>query len=116
MGLQGFLPCLRLLCLSGRSGSVRLLPCCPDQRTPVLGHSCQLKVDALPGKIFNGEVTAISEATGSKYSLVPTDNSAGNFVKVQQRIPVRIELENISSEEMAQLRAGMMVETEALRK
>ncbi len=75
-----------------------------------------VKVDALPGKIFNGEVTAISEATGSKYSLVPTDNSAGNFVKVQQRIPVRIELENISSEEMAQLRAGMMVETEALRK
>ena len=76
----------------------------------------RVKVDALPGKIFNGEVTAISEATGSKYSLVPTDNSAGNFVKVQQRIPVRIELENISSEEMAQLRAGMMVETEALRK
>ena len=75
-----------------------------------------IKVDAVPGKIFHGEVTAISEATGSKYSLVPTDNSAGNFVKVQQRIPVRIELEDVSSEEMAQLRAGMMVETEALRK
>ena len=81
-----------------------------------IGQQVRVKVDALPGKIFNGEVTAISEATGSKYSLVPTDNSAGNFVKVQQRIPVRIELENISSEEMAQLRAGMMVETEALRK
>ena len=78
-----------------------------------IGQQVRVKVDALPGKIFNGEVTAISEATGSKYSLVPTDNSAGNFVKVQQRIPVRIELENISSEEMAQLRAGMMVETEA---
>lgn len=81
-----------------------------------IGQQVRVKVDALPGKIFNGEVTAISEATGSKYSLVPTDNSAGNFVKVQQRIPVRIELENISTEEMAQLRAGMMVETEALRK
>lgn len=80
-----------------------------------IGQQVRVKVDALPGKIFNGEVTAISEATGSKYSLVPTDNSAGNFVKVQQRIPVRIELENISTEEMAQLRAGMMVETEALR-
>ena len=77
-----------------------------------IGQQVRVKVDALPGKIFNGEVTAIS----SKYSLVPTDNSAGNFVKVQQRIPVRIELENISTEEMAQLRAGMMVETEALRK
>ena len=61
-------------------------------------------------------MTAISEATGSKYSLVPTDNSAGNFVKVQQRIPVRIELDDVSAEEMAQLRAGMMVETEALRR
>ena len=40
----------------------------------------------------------------------------GNFVKVQQRIPVRIDLEDVSPEEMAQLRAGMMVETEALRK
>ena len=67
-------------------------------------------------RFFHGEVTAISEATGSKYSLVPTDNSAGNFVKVQQRIPVRIDLKDVSSEEMAQLRAGMMVETEALRR
>ena len=67
-------------------------------------------------RFFHGEVTAISEATGSKYSLVPTDKSAGNFVKVQQRIPVRIDLKDVSSEEMAQLRAGMMVETEALRR
>ena len=81
-----------------------------------LGQQVCIKVDALPGKVFHGEVTAISEATGSKYSLVPTDNSAGNFVKVQQRIPVRIDLKDVSSEEMAQLRAGMMVETEALRR
>lgn len=59
--------------------------------------------------------TVSAEATGSKYSLVPTDNSAGNFVKVQQRIPVRIDLVDVSEEEMSQLRAGMMVETEALR-
>ena len=65
---------------------------------------------------FRGRVTAISEATGSKYALVPTDNSAGNFVKVQQRIPVRIDLEGISDEEMDLLRAGMMVETEARRR
>lgn len=81
-----------------------------------IGQQVRVKVDAVPGKTFHGEVTAISEATGSKYSLVPTDNSAGNFVKVQQRIPVRIDLEDVSPEEMAQLRAGMMVETEALRK
>lgn len=81
-----------------------------------IGQPVRIKVDALPGKVFEGKVTAISEATGSKYSLVPTDNSAGNFVKVQQRIPVRIDIINISEEDAQHLRAGMMVETEALRK
>lgn len=81
-----------------------------------IGQPVRIKVDALPGKVFNGKVTAISEATGSKYSLVPTDNSAGNFVKVQQRIPVRIDIVDISEEDAQHLRAGMMVETEALRK
>lgn len=80
-----------------------------------IGQEVRVKVDALPDKTFHGRVSAISEATGSKYALVPTDNSAGNFVKVQQRIPVRIELENVSPDDMQQLRAGMMVETEALR-
>lgn len=81
-----------------------------------IGQKVRIKVDALPGRLFHGRVTAISEATGSKYSLVPTDNSAGNFVKVQQRIPVRIDLEEVSPDDMAHLRAGMMVETEALRR
>lgn len=81
-----------------------------------LGQEVRVKVDALPGRIFHGRVTAISEATGSKYSLVPTDNAAGNFVKVQQRIPVRIDFEGVSDDDMALLRAGMMVETEALRR
>ena len=57
-----------------------------------IGQEVLIKVDAYPGHRFRGRVTAISEATGSKYSLVPTDNAAGNFVKVQQRIPVRIDL------------------------
>lgn len=81
-----------------------------------IGQEVVVKVDAFPGRRFRGRVTAISEATGSKYALVPTDNSAGNFVKVQQRIPVRIDLEGISDEEMDLLRAGMMVETEAHRR
>lgn len=80
-----------------------------------IGQKVRIKVDAFDGKVFTGTVSAISEATGSKYSLIPTDNSAGNFVKVQQRIPVRIELNNASPKEMANLRAGMMVEAEALR-
>ena len=81
-----------------------------------IGQPVRIKVDGLPNRILHGHVTAISEATGSKYSLVPTDNSAGNFVKVQQRIPVRIDLDDVDEKSMSLLRAGMMVETEALRK
>ena len=81
-----------------------------------IGQQVRIKVDGIPSKTFHGHVTAISEATGSKYSLVPTDNSAGNFVKVQQRIPVRIDFDDVTPEDMAQLRAGMMVTTEALKR
>lgn len=81
-----------------------------------IGQPVNIRVDGLPGVVLKGRVTAISEATGSKYSLVPTDNSAGNFVKVQQRIPVRIELEEEDQIYMDRLRAGMMVETEAVKK
>ena len=76
----------------------------------------EVEVDAIPHVTFKGVVKSISQATGASFSLLPQDNSAGNFVKVQQRIPVRLDLEDVSPEEMAQLRAGMMVETEALRK
>jgi len=78
-----------------------------------VGQEVRIKVDAFNGKVFHGKVTAISGATGSKYSLLPTDNSAGNFVKVQQRIPVRINLIDVLPSDKALLRVGMMVETEA---
>ncbi len=81
-----------------------------------IGQEVRVKVDAIKDKVFTGKVTAISEATGSKYSLLPTDNSAGNFVKIQQRIPVRIDFVDMSVEDMAKLRAGMMVESEAILK
>ena len=80
-----------------------------------IGQQVLITVDAISGRTFHGKVTAISEATGSKYSLIPTDNSAGNFVKVQQRIPVRIDFTDISPDDMARLRAGMMVVTEACK-
>lgn len=79
------------------------------QRVKV-GEKMNVTVDALGGQKFVGEVTAISAATGSKYSNVPVDNSTGNFVKVQQRIPVRIEFTADNKEEdLKQLRAGMNV-------
>ena len=63
-----------------------------------IGQEVRIKVDAVSNKEFTGKITAISGATGAKYSLVPTDNSAGNFVKIQQRIPVRIDFINLSEE------------------
>ena len=75
-----------------------------------IGEKINITVDALGGKKLVGEVTAISAATGSKYSNVPVDNSTGNFVKVQQRIPVRIEFTSANKkEDLDQLRAGMNV-------
>ena len=75
-----------------------------------IGEKINITVDALGGKTLVGEVTAISAATGAKYSNVPVDNSTGNFVKVQQRIPVRIEFTSVNKkEDLDQLRAGMNV-------
>ena len=80
------------------------------------GSAVEITVDAVPGVTFKGTVRSISDATGAQFSLVPTDNSAGNFVKVQQRIPVRIEFtgEN-SAEELARLRSGMNAECKVIR-
>ena len=77
------------------------------------GYKAEIKVDAIPDVVFKGEVKAISTATGASLSLLPQDNSAGNFVKVRQRIPVRIEFaKDNNPDDMARLRAGMNVECE----
>lgn len=76
-----------------------------------VGQKVEISIDALPEKHFQGTVSAISSATGSKYSMVPTDNSAGNFVKIQQRIPVRIVFnKELSAEDNKRMAAGMMCE------
>ncbi|WP_168385977.1 HlyD family secretion protein [Erwinia amylovora] len=64
-------------------------------------------VDALDGESFNGEVEYISPAAGSEFSAISPDNATGNFVKIAQRIPVRIK---ITSDNAAHLRPGMSVE------
>lgn len=81
------------------------------------GQTVKVKVDAIPNVEYEGRIASISDATGSFYSLIPQDNSAGNFVKVEQRIPVRIEFtENNSAENLQRLRAGMNVECYAQSK
>lgn len=77
-----------------------------------IGQKMKLKVDGLKKKEILGKITAISQATGAKYSAVPIDNSTGNFIKVQQRIPVKIEFipSKNNKADLEQMRAGMNVE------
>lgn len=62
------------------------------------GQEVTLKIDALGGRKFHGKVTQIGGATGSKLSLFPPENATGNYVKVVQRIPVRIDFTNLQDE------------------
>lgn len=55
------------------------------------GDDVDLRVDAYPGRTFHGRVQSLSSGTGARFSLLPPDNASGNFVKVVQRVPVRIE-------------------------
>lgn len=73
-----------------------------------VGSDVEIEVDAIPDLKYTGKVVSISTATGAALSILPQDNSAGNFVKVRQRIPVRIELTDTAN--LNQLRAGMNVE------
>ena len=62
------------------------------------GQEVTIKVDALGGRKFHGKVTQIGGATGSRLSLFPPENATGNYVKVVQRIPVRIDFTNLQQE------------------
>ena len=75
-----------------------------------VGDVVNFTVDAMGKQKFEGKITSISAATGAAYSAIPTDNSAGNFVKVQQRIPVKIEFTNNNDPKLVELvRVGMNV-------
>lgn len=81
------------------------------------GMKVKVEVDAVPGVEYEGVVTTIANATGSHYSVVPVDNSTGNFIKVEQRIPVRIDFtDGNSAAELKRLRSGMNVECEVIYK
>lgn len=73
------------------------------------GQVAEIKVDAYPHKTFHGVIESFSPATGSQFSLLPPDNATGNFVKITQRFPVRIQFTDDHSA-LKELRAGMNVE------
>lgn len=74
------------------------------------GKVVNIKIDAIPNTIFKGYVKSISGATGSSFSIMPLDNSSGNFIKVEQRIPIRIEFSSNNPQSLELIRAGMNVE------
>ena len=67
-----------------------------DQLTHMrVGQEATVKVDSYPGKTFEGIVASVSPGTGSQFSALPAENATGNWVKVVQRLPVRVELKHL---------------------
>jgi membrane fusion protein, multidrug efflux system len=73
------------------------------------GQDVDFEADSYPGFVFHGKVESISGATGARFALLPPDNSTGNYVKVTQRVPVKIVLAQAPDADRA-LRPGMSVD------
>ena len=70
-----------------------------------VGDPAEVRVDTYPGQVFKGRVLEIAPASGSQFALLPPDNATGNFTKVVQRVPVKIELDDTAL--TSQLRPGL---------
>jgi len=80
------------------------------------GQTAEIEVDST-GKTYHGKVTQIGGATGSVLSLFPPENATGNYVKVVQRVPVRIDFDNLEAEDSNHaLRPGLSVEPKVMVK
>ena len=73
-----------------------------------VGQQVEIEVDAYGGCTAKGKVGSLSAATGAKFALLPPDNATGNFTKVVQRVPVRIEITEGCGRDRP-LRPGMSV-------
>jgi membrane fusion protein (multidrug efflux system) len=71
------------------------------------GQGATFKIDAYPGVVFHGRVESLSPGTGSSFALLPAENATGNWVKVVQRLPVRISIDNPPAD--LPLHAGLSV-------
>lgn len=77
-----------------------------------IGQKVMVSVDALGGHEFEAKLTSFAPATGARFALLPPDNASGNFVKVVQRVPVKIEFVNTSDPRIKDLRPGMNVDVD----
>jgi membrane fusion protein, multidrug efflux system len=77
------------------------------------GQATAVEIDRYPGRRFSAEVTSVSPSTGSKFSLLPPENVTGNWVKVFQRVPVRLQLTHVDAGVPLQagLSANVIVDT-----
>src|SRR5262249_52162073 len=75
-----------------------------------VGDPVDVYVDAYPGRVWHGRVTSIAPASGAEFSILPAQNASGNWVKVVQRIPVRVSVERQPGDPV--LRSGMTVTAE----
>nr|WP_294785167.1 HlyD family secretion protein [uncultured Flavobacterium sp.] len=80
-----------------------------------VGQEVEIKADAINDKTFVGTIASLSPASGARFSLLPPDNATGNFVKIEQRIPVRIQLKE-QDKQTDFLRAGMNITVVAAHK
>ncbi len=69
------------------------------------GQHAEIEIDAFPGRTFEGKVESLAGGTGAAFSLLPADNATGNFVKVVQRVPVRVAWVNPPAD--VSMRAGL---------
>ena len=74
-----------------------------------IGDAVEMTLNAYPERIIKGKIVSIAEATGAKTSLLPADNASGNFVKVTQRVPVKIEIIDVEKNR-DMLRAGLSLD------
>ena len=74
------------------------------------GQPVSIHVDTYPDAVWHGEVDSLSPATGAEFSVIPAQNATGNWVKIVQRVPVKIRL--TATEGLPPLRAGLSAEIE----
>jgi membrane fusion protein (multidrug efflux system) len=75
-----------------------------------IGQPVSIQVDAYPTKAWEGRVAAISPGTGAQFAILPPQNAAGNWIKIVQRVPIRVEF--LPGQDLRRLRAGMSANIE----
>lgn len=75
-----------------------------------IGQTVEFKADVTGDKVWHGQIISFSPASGARFSLLPPDNATGNFVKIEQRVPVKISIQETTDVAYPLLRAGLNVE------